>query len=372
MIRWRAISALLVLGAAAAVPALASDLNLRPPETTSDVSHIARYEARFERARPVIAVAGENSGTELTDFVIPYGILSDSKAADVFAVATGSGSIAMRPALTIQPDFTVTSFDERFPDGADYVIVPAVMEMDKKSPPVLVDWIKAQAAKGATIVSICDGALTVAKAGLFKGHRATGHWATYAKRKREYPDTEWLENTRYVADGKVISSAGVTAAIPLSLALVEAIAGTEQAQQVAQDMGLQDWSSAHDSQGFHLSFGVYSLAIRNWLSPATEVGLSVADGVDEIALALTADAFSRTYRSRAYAVAESGVPVRTQRGLTVLPDRVSGKDKMPRQIRSLPAPGPSAQALDHALADIASLYGTRTARFVALQMEYPQ
>lgn len=350
--------ALLIVSAVAISPALAGE--------------VAPYEARFGRLRPVIAVVGENSGTELTDFVIPYGILSDSGAADVFAVATGAGSITMRPALTIEPDFTVTSFDERFPEGADYVVVPALMSMEKKSPDILVDWIKAQAAQGATIVSICDGALTVAKAGIFKGHRATGHWATYARRKREYPDTQWLENTRYVADGKVISSAGVTAAIPLSLALVEAIAGTERAQQVAQDIGHQGWSSEHDSQKFRLSLGVYSLAIRNWLLLSTEIGVPVADGVDEIALALTADAFSRTYRSRAYSLADSAAVVRTRHGLKVVPDRVVGKDKIPRLVHAPLAAEAPAQALDRALADIASLYGRRTARFVAMQLEYPQ
>lgn len=51
-------------------------------------------------------------------------------------------------------------------------------------------------------------ALTVAEAGLLKGHRATGHWASYAKRKREYPDTEWLENTRYVAESAARSRRG--------------------------------------------------------------------------------------------------------------------------------------------------------------------
>jgi len=350
--------ALLVLSAVTTSPALAGE--------------VAAYEPRFGRLHPVIAVVGENAGTELTDFVIPYGILSRSGAADVFAVATSAGSISMRPALTIQPDFTVSSFDERFPDGADYVVVPAVMSMDEKSPDILVDWIRTQAAKGATIVSICDGALIAAKAGVFKGHRATGHWATYAQRKRDFADTEWLENTRYVADGKAISSAGVTAAIPLSVALVEAIAGTERARQVAHDIGLQDWSSAHDSQQFRLSFGVYSLAIRNWLLPIAEIGVPVAEGIDEIALALTADAFSRTYRSRAYAVADSSAAVRTRHGLTVLPDRVAGKDKIPRRIQPALDSAPPVLALDRALADITSLYGRRTARFVAMQLEYRQ
>lgn len=362
--------ALLVLGAACTIPALASAPDLQPISEAD--SRISAYEARFGRQRPVIAVVGENSGTELTDFVIPYGILSQSGAADVMTVATHTGPMRMLPALRIQPDATVETFDERFPDGADYVIVPAVMTMDKKTPPILVNWLEAQAGKGASIVSICDGALTVAKAGLFKGHRATGHWATQAQREHDYPDTEWLENRRYVADGKVISSAGVTAAIPLSLALIEAIAGTERAAQVAQDIGVTQWSSEHDSKQFHLTLGVYSLAIRNWLSWRQEIGLPISSGVDEIALALTADAYSRTYRSRAYSVADSPGVIRTQHGLILLPDRVVGADTLPRHMHLASDGSPSTQVLDHVLVDIASRYGRSTANFVALQLEYSQ
>src|SRR5690349_14739175 len=173
----RLITTLLALGAASNLA-----FGAEPTE------HIAAHEARFGRTQPVIAVVGENAGTELTDFVIPYGILSRSGAAQVLAVATQPGPLQMRPALRIQPDLTLATFDERFPDGADYVIVPAVMSMEK-TPSPLIAWIRAQSNKGATIVSICDGALTAAAAGVFKGHRATGHWATYSRRQHDFPDT---------------------------------------------------------------------------------------------------------------------------------------------------------------------------------------
>ena len=138
MHRWRAISVLLVLGITVVTQAFASD-----------VSKIDSYQPRFGRQQAVIAVVGENAATELTDFVIPYGILSESGAAEVHAVATGPGAITFWPALKVQPDMTLAIFDERFPEGADYVIVPAVMSMDKKSSHFLVDWIRTQADKGA-------------------------------------------------------------------------------------------------------------------------------------------------------------------------------------------------------------------------------
>jgi putative intracellular protease/amidase len=322
------------------------------------------------RARPLIAVVGENAGTELIDFVIPYGILSQSDAADVLAVGTSAGPMQMRPALRVRPQATLESFDQRFPDGADYVIVPAVVSVGKNANAALLAWITTQSGKGATIVSICDGALIVARTGLLKGHRATGHWATQAMREHDFPETVWLENTRYVVDGKFISSAGVTAAIPLSLALVETIAGTARAEQVAKDLGVGEWSSAHDSEQFRLRAGSYFTAIRNWLSPGQEIGLPVGEGVDDIALALTADAFSRTYRSHAYTVASSAGAIQTLHGLTLLPDRVTGEHNAARNLRAAFDATPSAQVLDVTLADIARKYGRATARFVALQLEY--
>lgn len=97
------------------------------------VEKIAPYQARFGRSRPVIAVIGENAGTELTDYVIPYGVLARSGVADTIAVAMRAEPMTMRPALRIQPQASIDDFDARFPDGADYVIVPAVVKQDRKS-----------------------------------------------------------------------------------------------------------------------------------------------------------------------------------------------------------------------------------------------
>jgi transcriptional regulator GlxA family with amidase domain len=80
----------------------------------------------------------------------------------------------------------------------------------------------ARAEKGATTVSICNGSLVLANDCLTDGHQATGRWSKHGLRVAKFPDTHWLKNTRYVADGKIVSSAGITAALPFSIALVEA------------------------------------------------------------------------------------------------------------------------------------------------------
>lgn len=355
-----------------AFPVFAGELNATlETEQAIRKEKIASYQPRFGRSRPVIAVLAQNSGTELIDFVIPYGILSQSGAAQVLAVATQPGTIQMRPALRIAPQTTIDGFDESYPDGADYVIVPAV-DMHKTDDPALLAWISAQAGKGGTVVSICDGALVVAKTGLFKGRRATGHWATQDQREKEFPDTYWVKNIRYVADGKMVSTSGVSAAIPASLALVEAIASTERATALAKELGVHEWTDRHDSSRFYLGLGTYFTAAKNaWLSSHHDIGVPVVDGVDEIALALTADAYSRTYRSNVYTLAKSAEGIRTRHGLTLLPDRILDSGHPPDRILPEFDATPSAQVLDKTLADIALTYGKSTASFVALQLEYP-
>jgi putative intracellular protease/amidase len=333
---------------------------------------IERYQPRFGRTRPLVAVVGDNRGTELTDFVIPYSVLRRAGVAEVLAVSTQEGALQMMPALRIAPDLAIAQFDQRYPDGADYVIVPAVVHY---ADPLLPQWVAAQAAKGATVVSICDGALVLASSGILKGRRGTGHWATDGLRKERYPDTRWLDNARYVADGKVVSSAGISAALPVSMALVEAIAGTERAHVLAAEMAVGDWGAAHDSAPFRPRFGVNLAAhATRYTNPVLyrkdRLAVPVADGVDELVLALTVDAWSRTGRSKAYAASGAEQPVRTLNGLSVLPEAPgAGADQPDRQLVAETAP--PGKVFEHLLDNIAQVYGKLTAQRVALDFEYP-
>jgi hypothetical protein len=273
------------------------------------------------------------------------------------------------PALKIEPQATLAEFDARFPGGADYVIVPAVHEPDDA---ILVGWIRAQARKGAVIVGVCDGVWVVANAGLLNGRRATGHWYSLNRLQRKFSDTRWVRNRRYVADDSVVTTTGVTASIPVSLALVEAIAGRDRATGVASELGARDWSAAHDSNDFALNYGYVFTAADNELSfwSHEKVGVPVSAGVDEIALALVADAYSRTYRSQAVSVSDSQAQILTRHGLHLLADVAVGTSKVPdRMLPRFDSIAP-VRTLDWALDGIAEAYGEPTAAFVALQIEY--
>ncbi len=322
-------------------------------------------QLKAHRTRPLVVIIADNGGTETTDLVVPHGILRSAGVADVLVVSTHTGVVDLMPALKIQPDTTMSDFDREHPEGADIVIVPAMHDNRNRD---VIAWIRQQFSKRAMVVSICEGAWLAARAGVFDGRRATTHWYAFDKIKRTFPRADWVRNRRYVVDGNVVSTTGVTASIPASLALVEAIGGTAKAQAVATDLGVDGWSAAHDATPFHMTTGRLWRFATNYLAfwSHETIRLPIKDGFDEIALALTADAWSRTFRSQAIIV-EKTASIRSRNGLVLVPEVSAESAASVVEIPLLPP----ATVLDDALSQIAARYGSRTSDIVALQLEYP-
>lgn len=371
-------SALAVTTAFVAAPASAQTQRPSTTQTIDSAEYAATIHALRppKRARPVVAVLANAVGTETTDYLVPYGVLRRSAVADVWAVSTVDGPVTLHPALVIRPQATVASFDLRYPDGADYVIVPA---MHNEHDPAVLEWITLQRAKGATIVGVCSGARVLSNAGLLRGRAATGHWYDISRLQKQNPDMHYVRDRRYVAESGIVTTTGVSASLPIALALVEAIAGRDSATVVALSLGVTDWGPEHVSAAFQRRFFMYAAIALNasqfWRRE--QIGVPVADGVDEVALAFTADAWSRTYRSRALAVRDVAAnadaiaqanEITTLGGLVLIAD---GPDMTGLRMVALRNVQPAA-ALDTALAHIGERYGARTARLVALQLEYPR
>jgi len=331
------------------------------------------YQPRFGRTQPVVAVVADNEMTELTDFVVPYAVLKASGAAQVLSVATGSGVVHLYPALKMQAETTMAEFDQTYPQGADYVIVPALHNVQAA---ILQNWVRAQAAKGAIIVGICDGVWVLAHAGLLEQRRAVGFWYSMDSLQKQFPNTTWVRNQRYLADGKIITTTGVTASLPVSLALVASIAGHESATALANELGISNYLSTHDSQQFNMSLAHVTTIAGNWLRfwSHEEIALPLSTGVNDIALALYADAWSRTYRSQVKTYADSMQAVQSRYGLQLLPDAVADApvlEKLKREHHWLTDIAP-ALAMDKALQEIGKAYGQATRALVSTFMEYPQ
>jgi transcriptional regulator GlxA family with amidase domain len=100
----------------------------------------------------------------------------------------------------------------------------------------LLRWLAQRASRARRIVSICTGAFLLGAAGLLKGRQAVTHWRACNELARRNPSTHVETNPIYVRDGSIWTSAGVTAGIDLSLALVEQDIGHGIAMAVARDL----------------------------------------------------------------------------------------------------------------------------------------
>jgi putative intracellular protease/amidase len=321
-----------------------------------------------KRERPLIAIIGINNATETTDYLMPYGILRRADVADVVALSTEAGPVTLYPALTVEADATVAEFDAQHPDGADYVIVPA---MSRDDDPGALQWIRSQATKGAIIIGVCAGAKIVGTAGLLDGKRATTHWYYLKELRDRIPSIRFVADRRFVVDQGVATTTGITASTPMSLTLIEAIAGRDKAEAVARDLGLTQWDARHTSDAFRFNRPFALTVIGNTLAfwNREQLGMELVPGVDEVSLALFADAWSRTYRSRAVTFAGNADALETRNGIRIVPDEVAMN--WPAE-RLLPAIGDRrpAEVLDETLRAIAARYGMRTADVVAMQLEY--
>ncbi len=126
-------------------------------------------------------------------------------------VATSSG-------LTIVPHTDI----HHAPARIDTLLVAGGAGADQAcANPVLIEWIAARARTARRVASVCTGAFLLAAAGLLDGRRATTHWAAAAELARRYPHVRVDPEPIFVRDGRVWTSAGVTAGMDLALAMVE-------------------------------------------------------------------------------------------------------------------------------------------------------
>lgn len=353
------LAAIIAFVQAAERPAQAA---VAPAASSADDSRLSLPAPKAGRTRPLVVVVAHNMGAETTDFTIPYGVLKDSGVAEVRSLSTGPGPVQLRMSLKVMADQTLAQFDAAEPAGADIVIVPA--QAAPKNPE-LTAWIQAQAAKGATIVSVCEGARVLANAGLLRGRRAVTHWSAMDGLAKAYPETVWVRDRRYLQDGAVISTTGVTASIPMSLALVEAIGGRAAAQATARRFGVHDWSAAHRTADFDIRKADVVRTVAGALSHET-VEAPIADGVDEVALALRADAWGRSYRTTVVTTHPGRTAVRSRHGLTILPDDEAKKGRY-----VIPGgDGPAVPQLDAAIAAMGRRYGPTAVRMAVIGMEY--
>ncbi|WP_246837988.1 DJ-1/PfpI family protein [Leptospira levettii] len=332
--------------------------------------YLNQIPIKSKHKKPIITIISDNEFTELTDFLVPYGILKQADISELYAIAPASGKVQLFPALSVEVETSFDAFDKEHPEGADIVIVPALHNSQN---PIILKWLKKQNEMGATFIGICDGVWTLAYSGLLDRREATGHWYAKDKLIKTFPNTNWTKNKRYVHDDRMITTSGVTASIPISLALIETLVGKKKATETAVLYGVESWDPNHNSDKFEFKWNHYLLATKNYLSfwNHETIGIPIYEGIDEVSLALVADAYARTYRSDVTSIASQTKQIKSKSGLSIYPDITNPESDGINVKVLIPKDGKSYSLLKETYDTIQKRYGETTMEFVALQMEFP-
>ena len=154
---------------------------------------------------------------------------------EVFTIARTASVIRARGGLMVQPAFDITNHPV-----PDLLIIPGGVVTTELERADIIAWIGRTASAATITASVCTGAFLLAKAGLLRGKTITTHWEDIDDFRAMFSDIRVQGDERWVDAGPVVTSAGISAGLDMSLHLVARLEGEELAIRTARQMDY-DW-----------------------------------------------------------------------------------------------------------------------------------
>ena len=185
---------------------------------------------------------------EVLDFAGPYEVFTTAARVyertrpagpapfSVVTVGQTLATVRTRAGLEVNPNQSFATHPT-----IDLLIIPGGIVTAELAKPEIIDWIAATAPTTQITASVCTGAFLLAKAGLLNGKSATTHWEDCADLQAMFPAVTLREGVRWVDEDRVVTSAGISAGIDMSLHLVERLANRLLATTTARQMEF-DWT----------------------------------------------------------------------------------------------------------------------------------
>ena len=374
----------------------------------STVSSMPSPVRPHDPSKPTAVVVLSTMGTEVTDVLAPYEVLAAAEAFNVYAAAPVRQAVPLGGGLDLMPQLTFDELDTRLMGSSpDVIVVPAMPGTRRagiKGDAAVGDWLNRHFHQADIVLSVCNGAEVLGDAGLLEGRRVTANWAGIDTFLERYREAEWLRGLRYVEDGNLISTAGITSGVNGTLRVVSKYLGEEAAASLARRVGYPDQrldaSPAIATQQITMSDGILYTLMAGFDWGKDSVGVALADGVGEIELASVVDVYPGQAFTANVTTLSVGGPkgaVTSKHGLTLVPRH--GLDDAPTLDRLL-VPGLDGEntagselrvwardrglepqyihagsagrfPFDLTLTDLARQESTTTAKFDAKALEYP-
>jgi len=174
-------------------------------------------------------------GVELLDFAGPGEVFS-AAGFNVYTVSADGKEVLSQGFLTVKPQYSITNAPT-----PDVIVFPGGNSEPSAKDLNVREWLKGKVAKGTTALSVCTGAQILATAGLLEGYNVTTFHNFIPALQEMLPNSKVLKDTRFVDNGNIITTAGVSAGIDGALHLVSRIKGIEAAKSTAFYMEYDKW-----------------------------------------------------------------------------------------------------------------------------------
>lgn len=179
---------------------------------------------------------------EVLDFSGPFEVFATAarimpadRSINVFLIGETGRPVTARAGFKVTPHYGFANH----PTPGVLIIPGGVHDNEMLKAPVLT-WIKQQAEQASVVASVCTGAFLLAAAGVITTHTVTTHWEDIPALQNQFPTLHVLADKRWTQDGNIITSAGISAGIDMSLNLLGAITDTSLVVKTARQMEY-DW-----------------------------------------------------------------------------------------------------------------------------------
>lgn len=187
-----------------------------------------------------------SNGAVVIDFCGPWEVFQDAAPLGgaggfhLYTVAETLKPITASGGMQIVPQYTFESAP-----APNVIVIPA-----QQSNEAMLQWIRKSTKTTDVTMSVCTGAFVLASTGLLSGKSATTHHAAYADFEAKFPDTHLKRGARFVEDGNLASSGGLSSGIDLAFRVIERYYGREAAERTAYNIEYQGkgWMNADSNE----------------------------------------------------------------------------------------------------------------------------
>lgn len=180
---------------------------------------------------------------EVLDFSGPFEVFATASRIctskqpfNVFLVSETGDTVIARGGYSVNPAYGFHNHPE-----IDVLIVVGGVHTQEMSKTQVINWIAEKAKKAQLVASVCTGVFLLAKARILTTQNVTTHWEDISDLRASYPHLTVHESSRWVDEGSIVTSGGLSAGIDMSLHLVSKLHSSELAEKTARQMEF-DWT----------------------------------------------------------------------------------------------------------------------------------